>query len=307
MKSEMRVVVLFLGAALAGGCATGSGASLAAKQGKPAMNVGGPTLSEHMEMIRYLSARPVMRESAGAKAETADPRLAAVLRLDASSPTAENHLRVAHEYQRLGILDTAYTYTNRALLANPQFAEAHEVMARIWRDWGLPGVGMGPAYRAIYFDPASASAQNTLGMLLDALDQPAGARRAFARAVAFDAKAGWALNNLCFVELRLGRVLEARSHCEAALALDPKLVAARNNLALTFVASGDAKAAQLAFLAAGDPAGAAYNQGIVYMARREYTPAGDAFAEAIVARPAFTAAKTRAHDARMLAITTSHD
>ena len=163
------------------------------------------------------------------------------------------------------------------MLQKPRFAEAHEVLARIWRDWGLPGLGIGPASRATYFDPASASAENTLGTLLDALGQPAEARRAFARAVALDPSAGWALNNLCFVELRLGRLAEARSHCEAALAADPQLTAAHNNLALTFVASGDAAAARQAFLAAGDPAGAAYNRGIVHMASAAVHPGGRSF------------------------------
>ena len=85
------------------------------------------------------------------------------------------------------------------------------------------------------------------------------------------------------------------------------MTAAHNNLALTFVASGDAAAARQAFLAAGDAAGAAYNRGIVHMASRAYTRAAEAFEEAIAARPAFTAAKARAHEARMLAITSSND
>jgi Tfp pilus assembly protein PilF len=283
------------------------------KQGKAALDAGGPSLAtslplqEHMEMIRHLSARPVMKESAGAKAESVVPQLAAVLRLAAANPSAESDLHIAREYLRLGILDTAYTYANRAVLQRPRFAEAHEILARIWRDWGFPGLGIGPASRATYFDPASASAANTLGTLLDALGQPAEARRAFARAVALDGSAPWALNNLCFVELRLGRLAEARSHCEAALRVDPTMTAAGNNLALTFVASGDNAAARLAFLSAGNPASAAYNRGIVHMARRAYTRAAEAFEEAIAARPEFAAAKARAHEARVLAIASSHD
>ncbi len=85
------------------------------------------------------------------------------------------------------------------------------------------------------------------------------------------------------------------------------MTAARNNLALTFVASGDAVAARRAFLATGNVAGAAYNRGIVHMASRAYLKAAEAFEEAIAARPEFTAAKARAHEARMLAITSSHD
>jgi len=313
--TSMRAIALLLGAGLVSGCATGNRASFAGKfvkPGKPAVDLGGPapptshSLQDHMKMIRHLSARPVMKESAGAKAESTDPQLKAALQLATAAPSAENQLLVAHEYFRLGILDTAYTYANRAVLQKPRFAEGHELLARIWREWGLPGLGIGPATRAMYFDPLSASAQNTLGTLLDALGQPDEARWAFARAVARDPSAGWALNNLCFVELRMGRLVEARSHCEAALVADPDMTAARNNLALIFVASGDTAAAGKAFLAAGNPADAAYNRGIVHMAQRSYTRAAEAFEEAIAARPAFTAAKTRAHEARMLTIT-SHN
>ena len=64
--TSTRIVALFLGAALTSGCATGTGASLTtklAKQVKPALDVGGPSLAsisplqEQMRMIRQLSAR----------------------------------------------------------------------------------------------------------------------------------------------------------------------------------------------------------------------------------------------------------
>ena len=256
-------------------------------------------------MIRHLSVRPVVKTSGSTNAESADPQLAAALRLDAASPTPENHLRVAYEYVRLGILDTAYTHANRAVKQKPRFAEAHEVLTRIWREWGLPRLGIGPASRAVYFDPSSASAHNTTGTLLDALGRSEEARRAFARAAALDPRAAWALNNLCFVELRMGRLPEARRHCRAALVADPDMTSARNNLALTFVASGDTVAATQAFVATGNAAAAAYNRGIIHMGQRSYGRAAEAFAEAIAARPSFTAAKTRAHEARMLQLSSS--
>lgn len=316
MKSK-RLIALFLGASLAGGCATGNRGSLTRgfdRPGKPALDLSGPTpsgnmsLQEHMKMIRHLSVRPILKTSAGVNAESADPQLAEALAVEISSPTAENRLRVAHDYVRLGILDTAYTYANRAMLQKPRLGEAHELMARIWRDWGMPKLGIASATRATYFNPSSASAYNTLGTLLDALGQPQEARRAFATAAALEPSAAWALNNLCFVELRMGRLADARSHCRAALVADPDMTSARNNLALTFVASGDVAAAGLAFLATGNVADAAYNRGIIHMAQRSYGRAAEAFQEAITARPGFTAAKTRAHEAQMLILTTSaHD
>ena len=258
-------------------------------------------------MVQHLQARPIMKASAGADAESADPGLAAALARAAGSPSAEDQLRVARDYVRLGIPDTAYTYANRALLMKPRFAEAHEMMARIWRDWGLPKLGIGAATRAVYFNRSSASAHNTLGTLLDALGQTAEARAAFMRAAALDSNAAWALNNLCFVELRMARLNEATSHCNAALAVDPEMTSARNNLALIFFASGDVVAAQRAFLSTGNVADAAYNRGIIHMAQRSYVRAAEAFEEAIAARPGFTSAKTRAHEARMLVLTMSND
>jgi Tfp pilus assembly protein PilF len=306
--------MLLLAAAVAASCA--SGRALGKTQGTSHEEASGDVarrafaavspLQEQMEMIRHLSVRSVMKQNA-ASAETADPQLAAALALAAGSPSVAHDLVVAHHYMRLGILDSAYVHANRALSKNPRSGEGHELMARIWREWGVPSLGMGPAARAIYFEPGSARAANTMGTLLTALGRPAEARVSFARAVALDPTASWALNNLCFVELQTGGLDEARAHCKAALEITPTLTVARNNLALTFVAAGDTAAARNTFLAAGDPAGAAYNSGIVDLARRQYDSAADAFEEAISARPGFTAAKTLAHDARMRAITAAHD
>ena len=125
-----------------------------------------------MATVRHLSTRPITKERTGASAESLEPRLAAALRAAAAGPSPATNLRVAHEYLRLGILDTAYTFANRAVLQDPRRAEAHEVLARIWRDWGFPGLGLGAAVRATYFDRSSASAENTLGTLFDALARP---------------------------------------------------------------------------------------------------------------------------------------
>ena len=43
---------------------------------------------------------------------------------------------------------------NRAAQQEPRLAEAHEELARIWRDWGSPRSGLGAAIARAYFDPA---------------------------------------------------------------------------------------------------------------------------------------------------------
>ena len=234
----------------------------------------------------------------GATIESADPRLAAALLAESVAPTADNHLRVAQEYLRLGILDAAHGRFTRALERDPRMAAAHEGVARLWRDWGMLDRALGSAYRAVFFD-ASGSALNTLGTVLDALGHSDDALAAYSRALDSEPDAGWALSNLCSLSVRLGRLTEARTLCEAALELSPTQLRAHNNLALTYAATGDLEGAREAFAAAGDPAGAAYNLGILHLSAGNFAAAADAFEAAIAARPDFTEAKARAHAARL--------
>nr|MBA2306116.1 hypothetical protein [Acidobacteriota bacterium] len=81
--------------------------------------------------------------SSGVTVESTDTRLAAALLMEKAVPTAESHLQVAREYMRLGVLDAAQARTDRALKQAPRLSSAHELMARIWRDWGVAGEGLG--------------------------------------------------------------------------------------------------------------------------------------------------------------------
>jgi tetratricopeptide (TPR) repeat protein len=312
VNKHLQPVAFLLGTLALSGCAAGPGGSLASRfirPGTPAMTYGEPqaapkeSLSDYMEKVRHLSARPARSGTFGTTVESLDPRLRAALLAEAILPTAASHLQVAQEYRRLGLLDNAYARLNRAVEKDPQLAEAHEQLARIWRDWGLPGQGLGSAYRAVYNDPRSASARNTLGTILDALGRPDDARRAYTRAISLDPTAAWAFNNLCYSEFRSGHLREARAGCEQALRLEPTLAAAHNNLALTYAASGDFDRARAEFLAAGDLASAQYNLGIVHLADRDYAAAAAAFEQAIQERASFTAAKQRAHEARIRVVT----
>lgn len=305
--------LLLLGACALGGCATAQTGSLAArfvKPGVPAVDLGGPPAASgapagpaKAAAVPAQPARPAQAAVAGTTVETADPRLAAALLLEAMLPTADSRLQVAREYLRLGVLDAAFDRVNRAIAAAPRSSEAHEMIARIWRDWGFPARGLGAAYRAVAFAPGSAGARNTLGTIFERLGSLDDARREYTRSIALDPAAPWAMNNLCYVEFRLGRIEEARRFCEAALRIEPAFVAAHNNLALTFAARGDLDRARQEFLAAGDAATAEYNLGIVGLADGDYAGAAQRFEEAIKVRPAYAAAKARAHAARLRVLT----
>jgi tetratricopeptide (TPR) repeat protein len=314
----MRIVtlgpaVLALGALLLGGCATAHRAALPtahASSGDVTTDGGEQALLEAaLQPHAGKSTKPALRlpprraASFGATIESSDPRLAAALLAEATLPTAYTHARVAQEYLRLGVMDAAFASLERALVKDPHMGEAHEGLARIWRDWGFPDRGLGSAYRAVSDAPWSASARNTLGTLLDRLGRSEEARTAYLEAAAIDSRAAWALSNLCNLEYRLGHLEDARGHCASALLVEPSLTTAHNNLALTYAASGDMASARMEFLAAGDPAAADYNMGILGLAEGNDASAALAFEDAIKARPGFTAAKDRARAARFRLLT----
>jgi hypothetical protein len=210
------------------------------KPGKPAIEMGKPS--------KVAKAATPARASGGSHRPSADvrpsssnglptvestdrPLSAALLRL-AIEPTPAAHLAVAERYRVLGILDMAYEHYLRASQIDHTDSSAYEGLARIWRDWGFPQLGMADASRAVYFAPASASAHNTWGTVLAAAGHSGEARREYERAVQLDPGAGYAWNNLCYLSFLAGDVPKAEAECGEALAADPTLVAARGTLAL---------------------------------------------------------------------------
>lgn len=216
---------------------------------------------------------PQPKSSDSPTLESTHANLATELAALKHHPTAAGYIAVAEVYARLGVLDEAETDFARALHLDPHSAVASEGMARVWRDWGLPQFGLPYAYRAVSYAPRSASAENTLGTLLFALGDPAAAQDYFRSATERDPKAVYALNNLCYVSLMLGQGGPAVARCTEALALAPDLAPTRNNLALVYAAEGQDAQAANEFQRADSPSAAAFNIGIVHMARREYRQA----------------------------------
>lgn len=191
------------------------------------------SLATFIEQVRELSARARPAPAGTAvTVEASDPELAAALAAEEANPGAEAHRRVGEIYLHLAILDAAYDHFARALKADVRDAASYDQLARIWRDWGLPHLGLGDAYRAIYYAPRSPSPYNTLGTLLQAMGRPSDALAAYRHALALAPNASYALNNECSALLALGKADLALASCRRAVDLDPGLDAARRNLAL---------------------------------------------------------------------------
>jgi Flp pilus assembly protein TadD len=154
--------------------------------------------------------------SAASNLESVHPELRdATFRLRLQ-PTAAHHLLVARVYRRLGIFDTAHDYLERSLAVNGPTPEVHDALARLWRDWGEPGIALSHAHRAVYLAPAWTVARNTLATVLYALGRRLDARKQLEEAVARDPRATYVLDNLCVLYQAEGRTREAISVCRQA-------------------------------------------------------------------------------------------
>jgi len=241
-----------------------------------------------------LQPRPA-QNTFGPTVESSDSQLSAALLHAAIAPSASAYRQVAYEYRRVGVLDQAHEYFTRAVQAAPADAASHEGLARIWRDWGTPHLGLGDAYRAVHYAPDSPSAANTLGTVLQALGYAEEAKQWYGRALALDPQAWYALNNLCYAAIMTREL--AIDMCRAAVTAAPDAKAPRHNLALAHAAAGDLEGAKKWFRRAGDTAEAHYNYGVTLMGRREYTDAAQEFRKALELDPRHAEAAMRVRQA----------
>ena len=263
------------------------------------------SLGSYIAKVREASAAARPSASLATTIESSDPQLSAALTALAVSNTAEAHRRVATEYRRIGVLDMAYKHLTDALRLDSHDAAAYDGMARIWRDWGVPRLGLGDAYRAVALAPNSASAANTLGTLLEGVGETKSARHWYERALALSPRASYALVNICYSSIML-RQHDALDVCRRAVFYAPKSPIARNNLALAYAARGDFASARAEFRHAEDSV-AEYNLGIAYLAAHKYHEALEAFHTALKLDPSSVAAAQRAQQARASALAEESD
>jgi tetratricopeptide (TPR) repeat protein len=287
------VIMGTVGCAARNGTHTQNSAATTRAQAPPS-----DSLTVFMDKVRAKSeqARPVTNRLR--TIEASDAAFAAALLAVSTQPTAANHRDVAARYVRLGILDQAHEHFSAAVALDPADAASWDGLARIWRDWGFPHLALSDAYRAVYYAPESAAVHNTLGTVLQRLGQRAAARAQFERALTLDVTAAYALTNLCYGWRLDGNASKAVEACQRALQMQPDLESARNNLALAYEAAGDRPSALATLAASSDSARAAYNKGLLHLARREYREALQSFDVARNERPRFREAEAIARQVR---------
>jgi tetratricopeptide (TPR) repeat protein len=233
----MRLQPLNLLVLLMAGCASVPGGAPAAKQADAAVaapsgegtgiRAGVAVPASDVSAARAGLPRSKTSTSGAELAERWSPPLGAALARHAAAPTVGHEVELAHAYREAGILDQAYDHYETAAHLDPGNAAAWDGLARIWRDWGYPGLGLGDAHRAVWADPRSPVARNTLGTILQLLGKNHEALDQFARAVALDPGAAYAHYNLAVVCAAQRQYVAAAEAFERAAALDPSLEIAR--------------------------------------------------------------------------------
>lgn len=210
------------------------GPAPAAPRADPSAAAASEPLDAYIARVRARAQQAIVARTrtTAISVEAADPRLRDALDRLAIAETSDRRHAAAAAYLHAGIVDKAFDQFTAALRLDRTDAAAHDGLARIWRDWGFPHLGLPDAHRAVYYASRSAAARNTLGTLFQALGLTAEARRAYEAAVSLDAGAAYALSNLCALDLAEGRLADAAAACGRALDADPTLLAARRNLAL---------------------------------------------------------------------------
>lgn len=187
--------------------------------------------------LQELARRPPPPRSQAPSLEATEPALTDALRALGTAKTAGNHLAVAHEYRRLGVLDQAFDHYAAAQALDRRSAAAYDGMARVWRDVNRPDKALPDASRAVYFAPDSPEIQNTLGTILLTLGKTVEARQAFAKALALDPSVDYAWFNTGVAHMRDKAYASAASAFSETLRLNPAFPKAQDRLNAALEAS----------------------------------------------------------------------
>lgn len=132
----------------------------------------------------------------------------------------------------------AQAHFERALAADPKFAQAHVNLGNLHRVLGRRAEARAAYEKAIALQPGLAEAHLNLGMTLDEEGLTQEAEAAVRRALLFRPAYAEAHNNLGHILLKCGKVEQALSYFRQALAWQEDLLPARSNLVVALYRLG---------------------------------------------------------------------
>jgi tetratricopeptide (TPR) repeat protein len=153
-------------------------------------------------------------------------------------------------WQKLGRLDEARRYVNRAIVLNPEYAQAFFNLGNVAALQGEPEIAQGAYQKAIVLDPEHAPSYRNLGRLLAAggdLESAAGLFRQVLKRTPDSADAHLNLGNAL---QSLGNFEQALAQYNRAIEICPYDARLAHNLGSLYGEMGDREAAKLYYLLA---------------------------------------------------------
>jgi Flp pilus assembly protein TadD len=256
-------------------------------------------LSEQIRSVLKLSGEnaEAAREAAAAfvAEDPAAAELARRVAADASDLDAARGLAAAYLGRKLYF--SAFELYRDIQAKHPGDVGAALALAEIWDVWRDYSVARQQVERALAGAPESVAALELGGRIhlhAGRLDE---ALLAFNSALLFEPDNAAVLNNAGYAYLLQEKWVPARAYFERALALEPSILEAQNNLGVVLAHLGDHTGALRRFMAAGAPAAAHNNLGVVYLAQKRWVQAQEAFRQALAIEPGYAIAQLNLQEA----------
>jgi Tfp pilus assembly protein PilF/peroxiredoxin len=171
------------------------------------------------------------------------PALAAFERVAKVDPSAITFYNLGTLYMKSGRPSEAQAAFERALAANPEYADAHNTLGALIAQRGDFPNAIAHFRRALAAKPDYADAMNNLGFVLFQNGQPQEAVELYKHALQLQPDFPEALNNLGIFFGQQRDLAQAETYFKQAVDRRPGYGEAANNLALVLGAKGDAPAA----------------------------------------------------------------
>ncbi len=185
----------------------------------------------------------------------------------------------------------AFSLYQRIRVIEGPSAEVEVALARIWDAWRDHVEAQQHAERAVRLDPSSAMALDTLARIFLHKSEVSRARSTFSRALLLAPDDPLLLGNIGYCYLLEGEWAKARVYLERSVRIDDSIVETRNNLGVALASLHDSVGAFGHFAAAGGPAAAHNNLGVVYLGNGQWEAAADEFRSALAIEPRYERAE----------------
>ncbi len=158
--------------------------------------------------------------------------------IDKSPRKARGYNNIAMHYRKVGQMDTAIEFLEKALSITPDIAKSHYNLGNVYSARGEFGKALEHYLMAVKIKPSFVNAHVNLGILYQKIGQPEKATMHYEWAVSLEPDTPEPYFNLANAYMRQGRLDDAIQYYKKAIILSPSDQDAHNNLAIAYAQKG---------------------------------------------------------------------